>query len=154
VQLINQAQKNFWDLQVYLPAETRTHVKKYIAAHYFFEGTGGWTTLTASESAEKKAAIANFQSKPESSVSTNTGTMAITGKYNSVVIANALLMEIDQFNNLNPMFDKILSEGNSYILTLPNDKLEVFKTKRQQILYESVQLLLSGANSETVTGTN
>lgn len=146
--------RNFWDMQAYLPAETRTHVKKYIAAHYFFEGTGGWTTLTASESAEKKAAIANFQNKPESSVSTNTGTMAITGKYNSVVIANALLMEIDQFNNLNPMFDKILSEGNSYILTLPNDKLEIFKTKRQQILYESVQLLLSAAAPQTVTDTN
>ena len=76
--------KNFWDLQAYLPAETRTHVKKYIAAHYFFEGNGGWTTLTASESAEKKAAIANFQNKPDSSILTNTATMAITGKYNSV----------------------------------------------------------------------
>ena len=40
---------NFWKLQHHLPAESRQHVKKYIATHYYFEGEGGVTTLTKSE---------------------------------------------------------------------------------------------------------
>ena len=40
---------NFWNLQAYLPAESRDHVKKFIATHYYFEGRGGITTLTKAE---------------------------------------------------------------------------------------------------------
>lgn len=42
--------KNFWALQRYLPAESRNHVKKFIATHYYFEGRGSLTTLTKQES--------------------------------------------------------------------------------------------------------
>lgn len=41
--------RNFWKLQRYLPAESRDHVKKFIATHYYFEGQGGETTLTKAE---------------------------------------------------------------------------------------------------------
>jgi membrane-bound lytic murein transglycosylase D len=41
--------RNFWCLEKYLPAESRDHVKKFIASHYYFEGNGGVTTLTRSE---------------------------------------------------------------------------------------------------------
>lgn len=41
--------RNFWKLQNYLPAESRGHVKKFIATHYYFEGQGGITTLTKAE---------------------------------------------------------------------------------------------------------
>jgi len=41
--------KNFWALQNYLPAETRGHVKRFIATHYYFEGQGSITTLTKAE---------------------------------------------------------------------------------------------------------
>jgi membrane-bound lytic murein transglycosylase D len=41
--------RNFWDLQRYLPAESRGHVKKFIAAHYYFEGTGCRETLGTTE---------------------------------------------------------------------------------------------------------
>jgi membrane-bound lytic murein transglycosylase D len=41
--------KNFWKLQNYLPAETKGHVKKFIATHYYFEGKGSVTTLTRTE---------------------------------------------------------------------------------------------------------
>lgn len=30
--------RDFWKLQAYLPLETRMHVKKFIATHYYFEG--------------------------------------------------------------------------------------------------------------------
>jgi membrane-bound lytic murein transglycosylase D len=48
--------RNFWILQGYLPAESREHVKKFIATHYYFEGRGGVTTLTRSENAALKKA--------------------------------------------------------------------------------------------------
>jgi len=41
--------RNFWQLQSYLPAESRNHVKKFIATHYYFEGQGSATTLTKAE---------------------------------------------------------------------------------------------------------
>ena len=44
--------RNFWALQQYLPAETRGHVKRFIAAHYYFEGQGSITTLTKAERME------------------------------------------------------------------------------------------------------
>lgn len=40
---------NFWSLQAYLPEESREHVKKFIATHYYFEGNGSATTLTKAE---------------------------------------------------------------------------------------------------------
>jgi membrane-bound lytic murein transglycosylase D len=41
--------RNFWRLQNYLPEETRGHVKRFIATHYFFEGHGSVVTLTKDE---------------------------------------------------------------------------------------------------------
>ncbi len=55
--------KNFWVLQKYLPAESRGHVKKYIATHYYFEGKGSITTLTRSETIEYRKALALLQAE-------------------------------------------------------------------------------------------
>jgi membrane-bound lytic murein transglycosylase D len=41
--------RDFWKLQNFLPLETRLHVKKFIATHYYFEGKGSVTTLTKQE---------------------------------------------------------------------------------------------------------
>ena len=41
--------RNFWVLQRYLPIESRGHVKRFIGTHYYFEGRGGFTTLTRAE---------------------------------------------------------------------------------------------------------
>ena len=41
--------RSFWDLQYFLPAESRLHVKKFIATHYYFEGQGSVATLTRAE---------------------------------------------------------------------------------------------------------
>jgi membrane-bound lytic murein transglycosylase D len=72
---------------MYLPEETRNHVKKYIATHYYFEGGCGWTTLTADETKQKKETLAYLQSKFDSKTDDAiTTTFAITGKYNSVVV--------------------------------------------------------------------
>ena len=41
--------RNFWKLQYYLPAESRGHVKRFIATHYYFEERGSVVTLTKAE---------------------------------------------------------------------------------------------------------
>ncbi|HEX6333997.1 MAG TPA: lytic transglycosylase domain-containing protein [Flavisolibacter sp.] len=41
--------RNFWVLQRFLPAESRAHVKRFIATHYYFEQEGSVTILTRNE---------------------------------------------------------------------------------------------------------
>jgi Transglycosylase SLT domain len=52
--------KNFWVLQNYLPSESRDHVKKFIATHYYFEGRGSETTLTRAENIKYKRMLNAF----------------------------------------------------------------------------------------------
>jgi len=40
---------DFWQIQSYLPLETRNHVKRFIGVHYYFEEHGSITTMTKSE---------------------------------------------------------------------------------------------------------
>lgn len=53
--------RNFWALQSFLPEESRGHVKRYIGTHYFFEGEGGLTTLTKSETINYLKALEAFK---------------------------------------------------------------------------------------------
>ncbi|MDB5249693.1 MAG: lytic transglycosylase protein [Segetibacter sp.] len=55
--------KNFWYLQEYLPLETRCHVKRFIGTHFIFEGSGGLTTMTASEVERYKIKVAATEVK-------------------------------------------------------------------------------------------
>jgi membrane-bound lytic murein transglycosylase D len=41
--------RHYWGLQRYLSAESRSHVKRFIGVHYFFEGGGSVVTQTAAE---------------------------------------------------------------------------------------------------------
>lgn len=54
--------RNFWALQYFLPAETRGHVKRFIATEYFFEGHGSITTLTKAENIAYAKTLAAFVS--------------------------------------------------------------------------------------------
>lgn len=135
---------NFWNLQYYLPLETRNHVKKYIATHYIFEGSGGWTTMTTNETNEYLASLAVNNKPTLSDVELNNSTaIEVGGRYLSVVIANNLLLDIDQFNKWNPGFDKTLAEGKKYNMRLSKDKAAIFEAKKSQILMESMKVLLN-----------
>lgn len=41
--------REFWKLQRFLPAETRNHVKRFIATHFYYEQNGSMVTLTKKE---------------------------------------------------------------------------------------------------------
>jgi membrane-bound lytic murein transglycosylase MltF len=53
--------RNFWVLQRYLPTETRRHVKRFIATHYYFEGHGSVTTLTKAERINYLKTVQHFE---------------------------------------------------------------------------------------------
>lgn len=141
--------KNFWDLQYYLPAESRTHVKKFIGTHYIFEGQGGITTLTKAETkAHYGQNLYAFNRQLSAEEGQSARTQQVSGKYNSVVIAKHISMDITEFNRYNPEFDRVMaSSTTSYELKLPGDKMDLFNANKYQILQESVQLLLNSALS-------
>ena len=118
--------RDFWKLQYYLPAESRNHVKKFIATHYIMEGQGGITTIGAKGTIDSKVVQDLF---------TNTDSLVISGKYNSLVLVKTIGMDISVFNRLNPKFDALVAV-NSYTMHLPADKMELFNAKKLQILNE------------------
>lgn len=146
--------RNFWNLQYYLPAESRMHVKKFIGTHYIFEGQGGLTTLTKEETDKQYAEFGLYAySRKLSQDEINAAkSQNVSGKYHSVVIARYVTMDIADFNRYNPDFDKVMaSANNTYELKLPVEKMEAFNASRYQILNESIQLILSGATATTST---
>ena len=64
--------RNFWKLQGFLPAETRGHVKRFIATHYFFQEEGSLTMLTKAETAEYLKAVTDFKIKQNLQLDENT----------------------------------------------------------------------------------
>ena len=143
--------KDFWNLQYYLPLETRNHVKKFIATHYFFEGDGSIATVTGTEIKPDNS----FKNDTYLQTAANCTTVNVYGKYNSVVIANTLMMDISMFNQLNPDMDNTLAKGDVYPMRIPSDKLQLFQAKKIEILKQSVELLLSkGSGSITSTATS
>ena len=139
--------KDFWTLQKYLPAESKNHVKKFIATHYIMEGGhGGITTVTKEEA---KNITAGTSLTPAEIA--NSKTQSIGGRYNSLVIVKHITMDIAAFNKMNPDFDKLIASGSNYELRLPNDKMDIFLSKKPAILNESMQLLLNAGNGSTGT---
>jgi len=55
--------RNFWKLQNFLPKETRMHVKRFIATHYYFEGGGSLVTLGKVETEKYLQKLEEFNTK-------------------------------------------------------------------------------------------
>lgn len=124
--------KDFWALQQYLPLETRNHVKKFIATNYIFEK-------------DKAAALGAPEPVLIPVIDPNMVNVEISGKYNAMVIAKHVNMDMVTFNKLNAGLDKTLAEGKSYKMQLPIDNMDLFNTRKNAILQESLQILLNGA---------
>jgi membrane-bound lytic murein transglycosylase D len=148
--------KNFWNLQYYLPEESSTYVKRFIATHFIMEGTGGITTSEESSdntSIKTNNPIENFtQNKtikaPELNAEELIGleVLPISGKYNAAIIAKNIEMDIALFNRYNPDFDGIMSTQGNFNLRLPISKMQLFVAKKYPILNETLQAILNGTN--------
>ena len=142
--------RNFWDLQNYLPLESRLHVKKFIATQYTFEGQGSVTTLTREEATEQLSGSAMyiFHRNLTAAELDHSRTLNISGKYYSSAIAKYTLLDPATFARYNPEFDKIMAgTNNSYDLKLPADKMGLFMAYKYDILRESVDILTRAADS-------
>lgn len=142
--------RNFWDLQYYLPTESRNHVKRFISTHYILEGQGSITTLTKAEATEQIGALAGYLLNRSLTAEelNDAHTTTISGKYRAVVIAKYVNMDSNEFNRYNPKFDKIMdSNQNTYELKLPEENMEKFIANKYPILNESVQLLINESNN-------
>lgn len=133
--------QDFWTLQQYLPAESRNHVKKFIATHYIMEGEGGITTLTKEEASQLAANPVNAALLADAKAQT------ITGRYNAAVIVKHISMDAQAFNKINPDFDKLIAANGKYELHLPAEKMDLFMTKKFAILNECMELLLNPDNN-------
>ena len=140
--------KNFWDLQYYLPEESRIYVKRFIATHYIMEGGAGVTTI-GGNSYKGYNRTATIEVKKKLSVTeaelADMEILPVSGKFNSLVIAKNLSMDIALFNRYNPDFNAALASTGNYELRLPPDKMQMFAVNKYIILNECVQLLLGGA---------
>ncbi|MEJ8844589.1 lytic transglycosylase domain-containing protein [Lacibacter sp. H375] len=59
--------REFWKLQRFLPTETRNHVKRFIATHYYYEGEGSLATLTKTERNNYLASLINIEEESNES---------------------------------------------------------------------------------------
>lgn len=128
--------KDFWEIQNELPAESRNHVKKFIATHYIFEGQGSETTGLQNKS-QNTTITANELA--------NLDSIKISGRYKSEAIVQVLELEKDSFDRWNPQFNDKVSTTN-YLVKIPKNKVEGFQSHQDKILKLSVQMILSEAN--------
>lgn len=146
--------RNFWELQRYLPEESRNHVKRFISTHYIIEGQGSITTLTKAEATEQIGSLAGYLLNRSITAQElhDARTTTISGKYRAVIVAKYVNMDAEEFNRYNPKFDKVMaSDQNSYELKLPAENMEKFIANKYPILNESVQLLLNESNNAAST---
>ena len=141
--------RDFWALQYYLPTESRNHVKKFIATHYIMEAAGNGGNNT--DYSTLQSGNAPLASTVSAEIAANNEVLNISGKYNSVIIAKNLAMDIIEFNRLNPGFDMVLSSGENFDLRLPADKMDLFVANKYPILNECVHVLLNTVNTDTKT---
>ena len=137
--------KDFWQLQYFLPEETRNHVKKFIATHLIFEGAGGFTTMTAAEVAQAKTQIKNTPLTLSAAELAGSALIEVSGRFNSLVVANELQINIQQFNAWNPGFDKALAAGEKYAMRISKEKETIFLAKKNQLLLASVRAIIEGS---------
>jgi|SRR6185312_4401930 len=144
--------RNFWDLQYYLPEESRNHVKKFIATHYVME-TGNKDENVANSNFNYSSLSVNDSSlisaKLTDSEKENLASAEVSGRYIAEVIAKNVSMEMVDFNRYNPGFDDVLATGASYKLQLPSEKMKEFSDKKYIILDQSVHQLLQSVNTSS-----
>lgn len=142
---------NFWQLQQYLPEESRTYVKRFIATHYIMEnGTGmdfGMENMNASYTGGGTRINPFELNKPALSAEEVAvlQTEKISGYYKASVIAKKLSIEPADFNRMNPNMDMLLSRTGNYELRLPPEKMEGFLSAKYEILNECVNMALQDA---------
>ena len=87
--------RDFWKLQQFLPAETRNHVKHFIATHFYYEEKGSVLTLTKKERLLYLASLDALLAKKDEPAATDTSaTLPLPGNAAFVGQQGTLLVEL------------------------------------------------------------
>lgn len=130
--------RDFWILQKYLPNETRHHVRRIIATHYFFEGNTGFSAGTSADPEKLK----RLENRKKGILASGMASLKIKGIYNAVTIARTLGISEKTFNDENPDFNITLAAGKEYDMHIPADKMQLFINNRETILQDGLNDLL------------
>jgi membrane-bound lytic murein transglycosylase D len=130
---------DFWDLKKYLPSESQKHVMKFLATAFILDRFASFFGVD-----NPKLLAEDFQPQPTTSIDrSDLAILRISGKYSLPVIAKYTSMSISELNKINPGFDQMISGTSGvYDLHLPADKMVLFKSHKNAILNESVDLLM------------
>lgn len=72
--------RDYWQLQNYLPEETKRHVKKFIAVHYHFEGHGSIVTMTKADMEKHLEEVAAYTAKRQEHLPATDSLVVTTSK--------------------------------------------------------------------------
>ena len=110
-----------------------------------FEGAGGLTTMTAAEVAEVKAQKKSAPLTLSAEELAGSALIEVSGRFNALVVANELQINMQQFNAWNPGFDKALAAGEKYAMRISKEKEANFLAKKNQLLLASVRAIIEGS---------
>ena len=78
--------REFWKLQYFLPKETRMHVKKFIATHFYYEEKGSLVTLTKKEREKYLLAVKEFEASQNTDKNPGTESDSTNRFFNWIVV--------------------------------------------------------------------
>jgi membrane-bound lytic murein transglycosylase D len=141
---------DFWGMQYFLPAESRNHVYKFIATGYIldrfnnFFGVGDdGNKIIPTNIPVTSIVTSNVATELTEEEMFNTVEFNISGKYKLEAIAKRLNMDRTELDHLNPNFERTMAgPENSYDLRVPKDKMKQFQAEKEEILKESIQMML------------
>lgn len=118
----------YWDVEPFLPAETRNHVKKFMASSSVTDGripeSGMQTELKAYKDTLSEKGLE---------------TEELNASYRIDVIAEKTGIPESQIRSLNPDFETRVAENASYMLVLPKEKMQDFRYMKNDILKASIE---------------
>lgn len=126
--------KDFWNLQYYLLDETRNHVKKFIATHYLFEGSTRINQINLNNQINEYSLDSTLK---------NYDSVTINGRYVEDILIEQIKIEKNKFYQLNPNFKSKINGGNSFVLRLPTQYMNIFKQKKYEILQLSLHQIFT-----------
>lgn len=136
-QAISKANSHlYWDVEPYLPAETRGHVKKYMASAFVTDGRIPESTRYEPNTHSKDT----LSAKGLISESVNAG-------FRLDVVAEKLEIPLEQLKTWNAGFDHQIAMNGDAVLILPKDKMPDFIYHKSEILRSSIERNIEQSSS-------
>lgn len=120
--------KMYWDVEQFLPEETRNHVKKFLASSVVTEGRIPESAMQT-EIKEYKDTLSERGLMTEK----------LNASYRLDVISEQINMPENELRRLNPDYETKMAENADYLLVLPKQKMQDFLYHKSDILKASIE---------------